>query len=204
MKTIAFFDFDGTLTRRDTLFDFTRFAFGNIRFFFKIALLFPRVIMFALNMTTRDTVARRFIRYFYKEQDIGTLELKAREYAAQNIPKLLNPDVYEAFCRHRDNGDEIVIVSASPELWLTPWCKGHGAGLIATRLKTDQYLYTGDIAGNRCIGKEKVERIKKIADTSDYDKVYAYGNSDGDVAMLNMAEHAFYVSGGRLKNYVPR
>ncbi len=203
MKTIAFFDFDGTLTKRDTLLDFTRFAFGNLRFLAAALLLLPRAVLVTLNLADRDTVARQFIRHFYKGENIRSLETRASEYAARVIPQLLHPEVAEAFRRHRDNGDEIVVVSASPELWLIPWCKGHGIRLIATRLETRQEVYSGEVTGRRCIGKEKVTRINAAYDLREFDTVFAYGNSDGDLAMLNMADHSYYVTGGHLEDYSP-
>lgn len=201
MKTIAFFDFDGTLTRRDTLLDFTRYAVGNLRFAIGLACLIPSIILYYLKIKNRGTIARQFMRHFYKGRSIRCLEQKARVYVSGPIEKIMVPDTYEAFCRHRENNDTIVVVSASPGIWLTPWCKGHNADLIATRMKTYNFTFTGEIEGRRCIGSEKVTRIKQKYDLSSYDTVFAYGNSHGDVAMLKMADHAYFVKGTTLERY---
>lgn len=201
MKTIAFFDFDGTLTRQDTLIDFTRYAFGNLRFTIGIFFLAPIFGLLFLRLLNRDQVARRFIRYFYSGEDKELLAQKAYGYVAHRIPELINPQVYDAFRSHRKKNDSVVIVSASPEIWLIPWCKGHGADLIATRLKSGNGIFTGEVTGKRCIGKEKVIRIQEQYNLSAYDTVYAYGNSDGDIAMLEAADHAYFVKKSVLGKY---
>ena len=203
MKTIAFFDFDGTLTLKDTLMDFTRFAFGSTRFYLGIVFLIPFLIPVLMGVGSRDAVARRFIRYFYRTQAREELEKKALVYVSDRIPQIINPDVFDAFSRHKKNQDDIAVVSASPSIWLKTWCRQQGVTLIATRLETTAGIFTGHITGKRCIGKEKVVRIKEVIHLSDYDKTVAYGNSDGDIAMLNMADEGFYVKGTTITQFIP-
>ena len=57
------------------------------------------------------------------------------------------------------------------------------------------------MTGKRCIGQEKVIRIKEMYDLEDYNTIVAYGNSDGDTAMLKMADQSFYVINGQLEGY---
>ena len=204
MKTIAFFDFDGTLTTRDTLVDFTRYAFGNIKFAVGSLMLTPFLVLFGLKRVSRDDVARRFIQYFYKNKVLSDLEQKAREYVSNNLPAIMNQDVFKAFCQHKKNSADVVVVSASPSIWLSLWCKTNNAGLIATRLEAHNGILSGIITGKRCIGNEKVTRIKKKFILSDYSRIIAYGNSDGATAMLEMAHEAYYVNGRSVTKYRPK
>jgi HAD superfamily phosphoserine phosphatase-like hydrolase len=87
---------------------------------------------------------------------------------------------------------EIVIVSASPDNWLKAWCKQFGAALISTKLEVRDRKLTGKIDGKNCRGEEKVRRIRMQYDLSNYDEVYAYGDTKGDKPMLALATFAFY------------
>lgn len=51
---------------------------------------------------------------------------------------------------------------------------------------------TGRILGRNCHGAEKVSRIREAFNLSDYDDIYAYGDTKGDKPMLALAKHAFY------------
>ena len=46
--------------------------------------------------------------------------------------------------------------------------------------------------GNDCNGLEKVRRIKKKYNLNKYAKIYAYGDTEGDKPMLDIADISFY------------
>ncbi|MFH1156378.1 MAG: HAD-IB family hydrolase [Pseudomonadota bacterium] len=200
MKSIAFFDFDGTLTTRDTLIDFTRYAFGNIRFISGLISLSPLFFLHLLRKLDRDTVALRFIRFFYEKQDMNKLESIAAEYARKRLPGLLRADTCRRFLSHLEAGDTVAVVSASPSIWLKPWCDNHHVSLIATQLQADGAVLTGAVLGRRCNGPEKVVRIRQEYDLEQFEKIFAYGNSNGDVDMLRLADEAYY-AGSTLRHY---
>ena len=53
MKTkLAVFDFDGTITKRDTFLDFILFATGKSKFSFGVFILSPVIIAYFLNLIT--------------------------------------------------------------------------------------------------------------------------------------------------------
>ncbi|HYJ38919.1 MAG TPA: HAD-IB family phosphatase, partial [Chitinophagaceae bacterium] len=92
----------------------------------------------------------------------------------------------------QEKGTEVVIISASPENWLLPWCKQVDASLISTKLESKNGKLTGRIEGKNCRGKEKVKRILASYNLQEYDEVYAYGDTKGDKPMLGLATFAFY------------
>ena len=201
MKTIAFFDFDGTIIVKDSMIDFARCAFGPVRFVRGVFYLLPYLILYQLNRVSRDQLARRFIRIFFSGQNLSLLEKKAKAYVERQIPRLIINEVYDAFRRHQKWNHDVVVVSASPFIWLKPWCKTHNCQLIATRLDEKNGILTGSVVGERSIGDEKVIRIKEKFSLSDYDVIYAYGNSYGDIPMLQMADRPFYYNGKKLEVY---
>ena len=93
---------------------------------------------------------------------------------------------------HQQRGDRIIVVSASMENWLNPWCEMRSLELLSTRLEVEQGMLTGKFATANCHGKEKVNRIRGHVDLDDFEKIYAYGDTDGDREMLMLADEAFY------------
>ncbi len=93
---------------------------------------------------------------------------------------------------HQQQGDRVIVVSASMEDWLKPWCDSKGVELLATSLLSDNGIISGEFATPNCHGEEKVNRIKALLNLSDYDRIFAYGDSSGDTEMLAIADEGFY------------
>ena len=80
MKSIAFFDFDGTITSKDTLIEFIRFTVGDFKFIKGIILLSPILILFKLNLIKNDKAKEKMFSYFFKNTDKVAFRKKATEY----------------------------------------------------------------------------------------------------------------------------
>ncbi|MGZ3940205.1 MAG: HAD-IB family phosphatase, partial [Flavisolibacter sp.] len=108
------------------------------------------------------------------------------------VPKLVRTKALDEIARLKAQEIMVVIVSASPENWIEKWTNQLGLELIASRLEIRDGKVTGKLLGKNCHGYEKVVRIKQLYDLSNYNIVAAYGDSQGDKAMLALAEHAYY------------
>lgn len=93
---------------------------------------------------------------------------------------------------HKRQGDTVVVVSASIDLWLKDWCKAQQADLIATMLEVKDGRISGRFLTKNCNGREKVRRIEERFNLSDFDYTYAYGDRPGDRPMLAMANERYY------------
>ncbi len=189
---IAFFDFDGTITKQDSFFGFLLFSAGPFRFALKSAALIPVIFRFLMKKMPNQEAKERVIAAFFGGTDAGDFNELSRRYAESRIPRMIREEAALALEWHRSRNDSIVVVSASPENWIAPWCEKMGFGLIATRLEVKEGRITGKFASKNCRGSEKVSRIKKQFDLSSFEKVYAYGNSGGDREMLEMADIGIY------------
>jgi HAD superfamily phosphoserine phosphatase-like hydrolase len=94
--------------------------------------------------------------------------------------------------KFKENQAEIIVVTASAENWVAPWCQELGIGCIATQLEIKDDLLTGKIKGRNCHGIEKVNRLKEVIDLSKYTDIEAFGDSKGDLPMLKLATRAYY------------
>ena len=189
---IAFFDFDGTITKDDSTAKFIRYFAGDLVFIKGVIILLPMIIAYKLKIVTNNEIKRRLITYFFKGIGIKYFTEKAKEFSLNMIDPLIRKKALDRISWHKSNGDELVIVSASINLWLLPWCEKNKISLIATELEIIDNKITGNLLSKNCFGPEKVKRILKSYDLINYDCIYAYGNSRGDYEMLELATEKFY------------
>ncbi|HJU46016.1 MAG TPA: HAD family hydrolase [Chitinophagaceae bacterium] len=192
MKQIAFFDFDGTITTKDTLLEFIKFSKGLSHFYAGFLLYSPFLVAYKLKLISNQAAKEKVLSFFYKGVSVADFEKKCRAFATEYLPALVRPKALAEIRKLQEMGIQVVIVSASPENWIRPWSATIGAELIATRLVVKDDQLTGQIYEKNCYGNEKVARITSHYVLTGYDKIYAYGDSSGDKPMLKLATISFY------------
>lgn len=193
--TIAFFDFDGTLTTRDSLLPFLYFVRGP-RLVLALFPALPALSGYATGLIDRDQVKETVLTHTLAGLPYSRLAAYGERFAQEKIPHLLRPETMAKLSEHQRLGHLCVLVSASLEAYLKPWAKAAGfAFCLASRLETDaQGCITGRLRGKNCRGEEKVRRIRHlIARLGTPAKTYGYGDSPGDQAMLDFVEEAIWV-----------
>jgi phosphatidylglycerophosphatase C len=172
-RPLVAFDFDGTLTSRDSFTAFLAWRAGS-------AYLINR---------DRGRLKAAAVRRFLAGETRAELEAEAQTFAAEHGRALLRPDALRAWRRWQAEGARLVIVTASPEIVVSPIARGLGADrLIGTRLAFDANdRVTGDLEGANCRGPEKVRRLRETFGP-DVALEAAYGDTDGDTEMLALAE----------------
>ncbi len=191
-QRIAFFDFDGTITTKDTLLEFIKFYRGTARFYMGFLIYSPFLIAYKLKIIPNYVAKQKVLQHFFKGESVERFLQQCNAFADQVLPKLIRPKALEEIRRLKEANAVIVVVSASAENWITKWANVNGLRLIGTRLATDGKVLTGSLNGANCYGDEKVCRIKAEYDLSVYNEIYCYGDSAGDKQMLQLANFAFY------------
>jgi len=189
---LALFDFDGTITTKDSLGDFIQYATGRLTCFLGFLTLSPLLAAYALNLIPNHIAKERLFTHFFKGWDADRFKKLADRYADGQIDEITRPQAIEKIKWHQKQGHKVVVVSASIECWLKAWCDKNNMDLIATRLEVCEGKLTGKFATKNCYGPEKVERIKDVYDLSNFDYIYAYGDSRGDVELMALANESFY------------
>jgi phosphatidylglycerophosphatase C len=192
-RPVAAFDFDGTLTYKDSFVTFLVWKLGYAR----IGLIFVTRPGMALNyLRTRDRGALKIEMIYNLLGPISQADFKAEIAAFAEIykHKLFRPDALEGWAKEGAAGHERVIVTASPTLLVAPFAEHLGADrLIGTPFAFDENdrliprLTLG--ANNR--GPEKVRRLKEVYGDS-LDLISAYGDTKGDFEMLKAARNAYF------------
>ena len=192
MESIAFFDFDGTTTTKDSLVYFIQYAIGKPTYYLGLLKLSPILTSYTLKLIPNDIAKENLISYFFKGWESCYFQKIADKYSITQIDKIIRPEAIEQIAWHQTEGHKVVIVSASMESWLKKWCEKHNIDLIATRLEIRDGKLTGKFSTKNCYGMEKVNRIKERYELSEYDCIYAYGDSSGDKEMLSLAHKPYY------------
>ena len=189
MRSLALFDFDGTLTTRDTFLDFHRFFWGK-RYFFALA---GTAAKGSLSLRfDRDFLKEAFLTRLWKDVPLEKYMTGALRYAESRIEGLLSPLAVSVFNRHVERRHDVYVVTASLKDWVEPWASKYGVSVVGSELEVVNGILTGRLSGANCRGAEKARRIAKIVDLKSYDKIYAYGNSSGDREMLLLADEKVY------------
>ena len=197
MIRIAAFDVDGTLTRRDCVVPFIRQVAGTRPMVKQLALGARRSIP-AVVRRDRDCLKALGAHAAFAGRDVAEVQQLADVFAADVFATGLRPDQWSAMSRHAAAGDQIVLVSASFEIYLRPLAELLGADdVLAVRLETDGDIFTGNLVGPNCRGPEKVRRLNEWLDEHHGGRanvhVTAYGDSAGDRELLLDSDTAVYV-----------
>ena len=189
---IVFFDFDGTITSDDSLIRFLIFAVDNNKFIWGITRLSLILIAYKLKFIPNYKAKQHVLSYFFKGMSEETFTKVANEYSLKHMNTIIRQKAMEKIIWHKEQKHKIVIVSASIECWLKPWCDKNHLDLIATKLEIKDGIVTGRFLTKNCYGREKTNRIHEQYNLDDYDHIYAYGDSPGDKELLQLADESFY------------
>ncbi len=191
-RGLALFDFDGTITRADTLFHFLRHAVPGPRFWLGALALLPVLAAYKLglmgNARAKSLVLRRFFRGWPAER----FRAAGAAFCREALPGLVRPQALVRIREHLARGDRVLVVSASLSDWVGGWCAEQGLELLATEAEIAAGRITGNFSGANCHGPEKARRIRAVLDPADYAPVHAYGDSAGDREMLALAGEPHY------------
>lgn len=189
---LALFDFDGTITTRETLPDFLRFATPPRRLHFGKLLFALPVLAYRLKLLPVRVLRSLLVRYAFGGLRYAAVEDAGRRFAAEVLPTLVRPEMQSRIDAHRAQGDTVVVVSGGFDVYLVPWCEAQGVELICSSLETEGDRLTGRYAGAQCVADEKVRRILARYDTAAYREVHAHGDTHEDHALLALAHVATY------------
>lgn len=193
-ERIAVFDFDGTITTKDTLLEFIRYAKGTLLFCWGFILFSPLLVAYKTRLCPNWKVKEQMFSYFFRGMPVVQFNALCERFYKDKGPKLLRDDACATIRKHLSQGDSVIIASASIYNWVLPFGKALGVdAVIGTEVAVSPSgNLTGKFLTRNCYGMEKVERIKRLY--PDYDTYIwiAYGDSAGDRQLLDFADEKHY------------
>lgn len=190
---IAAFDFDGTITKKDTFFDFV-FKTGNfMQVFLGLAKSIPVLFLFLIKIIPNNAAKEKIFSCFFQGFEADFFKEKCTRYSLERLPSIIKKEAIGKIRWHLNQGHELVIVSASIENWIKPWAEANGfKKIIATIPEIENNILTGKFKTKNCNGEEKVRRfLAEYPDRQNY-YLYVYGDSPEDGHFLDIADKKFY------------
>ena len=191
MKQLFAFDFDGTLTTRDTLIAFIRYACGTPRFLLGFLLHAPLLVLMKLRLYSNGKAKQRLFSWFFRGMPIETFDALCQSFASTHR-HLLRPETVRLLQQALSEGSEVLIVSASIDNWVQPFFPT--VTVLGTQIEVIDGRLTGRFLTPNCYGQEKVRRILALHPVRSSYRLTAYGDSRGDRELLAFADEAHLVS----------
>ncbi|MFC4729677.1 HAD family hydrolase [Coralloluteibacterium thermophilus] len=189
---LALFDFDGTITTRETLPDFLRLAVPPRRLAIGKVVLAPLVVGYRIGLVPGTLVRSVLVRVGFAGVPAAATAAHGADFAARVLPGLLRPEAMARIAWHKARGDTVAVVSGGFDVYLKHWCDAHGLALLCSSLEEADGRLTGRYRGAQCVRREKVRRVLAEYDLSAYARVYAYGDTREDLDLLGLAHEATY------------
>ena len=191
-KGIAFFDFDGTITTKDTMFELIKFSKGPASFYAGMMFLSPILAAVKCKLLPAQAGKEKLLGYFFGGAPASSFAENCQAFCKEKLPGLLRDEALQQIAAHKRNGEEVVIVSASAEQWVKPWADKLELVLLSSRLEEPGGILTGKLEGPNCNGVEKVNRIRSTYDLNSYTHITCYGDTSGDLPMLSLATVSYF------------
>ena len=202
-KNLALFDFDGTLCTKDSFTGFIFYALSKRHIVKQGIKILPWIQAYYLNAYPAHAMRLKLFRAMFTNADVIDLQHIAEEYAASLISQL-NPSLLKQLKQHQALGDDVVLVSASIDIYLKPVCDLLDIDLICTQTETVNQIYTGQYITPDCSSEQKRQRVLEKYALDNYALIYAYGNSHEDDEMLALADHAYMVGNNQVMPLLSR
>ncbi len=194
---VAAFDFDGTLTWRDTLLPFLRRLLGLPTLLWVLFICSPWLIAFALRLISNHRAKAVLLRAALAGRKTSAVARVAQAFVRNDMPLQWRPWGMRQLLQHQQAGHRCVLVSAStsPYLHLVGASLGVDA-VLCTEMEVVDGRYTGKMATPNCHGEEKVRRLQAWL-AAEYagrptPELHAYGDTKGDLPMLRLGQLAWY------------
>lgn len=191
MKKLYCFDFDGTLTHRDTMFLFLNF-YNSKKFKINFLKYTPLFVLLKLKLLDPERIKKSFIAAVLKGDSKIRIEKKSRQFYDKYAEELFRENALEFIKTINRETTTALIITASLDIWVQPFAEAFDMKLLATRADFENGVFTGKFLSKNCNGPEKVERIKAEIGGQKFDKTVAFGDTLGDREMLSWADEGHY------------
>ena len=194
MYNLFFSDFDGTLTTKDSMMSIIIYQRGRFGLVLALLRILPWLILMFMGRYSNQRTKERLLHHCFGRMTEEEFNAFCQRFADSHW-HILRKDLYDRLMEAKKNGNEVVVVTASPENWvsrLVPEFK-----VLGTKMEFNP-CFTGRFLTPNCYAQEKVNRILEAypelkTDRNRY-RVTAFGDSRGDKEMLEFADERITIS----------
>ncbi|WP_074548251.1 HAD family hydrolase [Segatella bryantii] len=197
MKSIYVFDFDGTLTYKDTLLEFIKYSKGTFRFIFGFLLFSPLLVLMKLHLYDNGKAKQQLFAFYFQGMSLTTFDTLCHDFA-RDKHVLFRPQAFQYLQSIKKQADQILVISASIDNWVRPFFSTifsaeESFQVLGTKLEVRDGKLTGRFLTPNCYGQEKVNRLKQVLnEPRQAYSIKAFGDSRGDKELLEYADQGHY------------
>ena len=118
--------------------EFAKYSRGIAGYRIGMCLISHWLIAMKMGLISKRKAKEKFLTYFFGKTGVEKFNADCLSFAANIIPRLVRQDALLAIKRHREENTDIVIVSASAENWVAPWCIQNSLQYICSRLEVKE------------------------------------------------------------------
>lgn len=186
------FDFDGTLTRSDSLIEFIRFAKGDKAFALCFLRYLPLLILMRIGLYPNWKAKQKVFSYCFKGMKTADFNTLCTRFAEKKS-SIMRPKGIQKLREVLEEGSKAIIISASVNNWVEPFFADMGdIYVIGTMIEERDGMLTGRFLTKNCYGREKVKRLLQLYPERTEYWLTAYGDSRGDLELLDFANESHY------------
>jgi HAD superfamily hydrolase (TIGR01490 family) len=202
-KNLIIFDFDNTITTRDSFLDFAIYSHKTLDLLKSFIFAGPILALYTLRLVNNQRAKETLFSQLYNGMTFEEFDSLCNRYCKEKLPRVINPKVIKLLQEHLKKGDEVVVISASISNWVRPYVLGLGdITVIATEVESSESgVLTGKFATPNCFGEEKVSRLEQLytVDVLNKKKLTVYSDSMTDKPLYDIADKSFYVKGETIR-----
>jgi phosphatidylglycerophosphatase C len=193
-QIVAAFDFDGTLTYHDTYLPFLCYSEGYLKTALGIGFSLPVLATCYCHTHYRQIAKEAILKNVLGGVPMDAARRYGEQFALGPLQTKIRPEAVKKLKWHQEQGHRCVLISANLDIYLEPWALNAGFhDLICSRIEADRHgKLTGKLIGLNCWGPEKTRRLNLLLGSKENFMLYAYGDSKGDLPLLNLADHPYY------------
>lgn len=195
-RRLALFDLDGTLSRRDTFFPFVLGLLARMPArWLRVPLLVVPLLRYLSGGLDRGGLKGAVLHGLFAGVPRERIERWAEQFAASSVPGRMHAEGVAVLQAHREAGDHVVVLSASPDLYVPGIARRLGAHEVhCTAIRWDGARLDGRLAGPNRRDQEKARVLAALRRTHPGLPVIAYGNSPADLLHMRQCEQAVYIN----------
>ena len=198
-KRIAIFDFDQTLVNYQTADDFISYVYNRektiIAFF--LVMFYPLIRFIKILSGNRH---KKYLLKILKGISKERLNSFAFDFYYERIKPNLNRTILNKLETHRKNGDIIIIVSGSYQLYLNYFCEEFKIKYnVSTKIAFNNGICQGKIDGIDCMGVHKLTLLKESINLNDIDLVNSavYTDHHSDIYLCKLVGNSYIIYFGQ-------
>ncbi|MGH8604352.1 MAG: HAD family hydrolase [Gammaproteobacteria bacterium] len=196
-RTIAIFDLDGTITRRDTYLPFLFMCAREIGVKPPHVLLAFHLVRYSIGAINNQTLKEAFLSKFLAGVHLKDIEAISERFVEQLLEREINPRVSSALQEHLRQKHRVILATASFDLYITHLARKLGISeAVCTKAEVRAEKLTGRILGENCHGLVKLKRLEEILGERDWDDCVFYTDHHSDLPVLKKARRGYLVNPG--------